>query len=351
MDWFTDAACRSIFFRIWQQYGNKEKTQYKMRTEFMNADGYLRQPARLAHHILSCTDTPYPIVQIYGGNRETLVQACHDLCQKYPFFAGIELNIWCPSPSVMQCEAGAGMMKNKAKTLETVKQMSEACAQYGMPFSIKTRLGLTQDDKADQRSFIDQAIPYCSIISIHARTFKQWHSGDVDWETLYRIKALYGDAVFLIGNGGITSWDDMRSKVWNLDGMMIAQSAIANPWIFTPYTPTPQDRHTIILDHFLLMLGQEDWMNEQKKILTDDPSRPLAMPSTDELRLRGLRVKTWPPDHKLFSVLEYRKHCFGYLKTLVGSKDLKVSLATITNPQEVCDTIDRFFETYIDNSS
>ncbi|MCS6983341.1 MAG: tRNA-dihydrouridine synthase family protein [Candidatus Absconditabacterales bacterium] len=343
MDGFTDAACRSIFFRIRKQYGNHTKTQYKMRTEFMNADGYLRQPSRIVHHLLSCSDTPYPIVQIYGGNRETLVEACHDICRKYPFFPGIELNIGCPSPSVMSCEAGAGMMKDKAKTLETVKQMSEACATYGMPFSIKTRLGLTSNDKQDQIDFIHRAVPYCSMISVHARTFKQGHSGDVDRETLYQIKEHFGDTITLIGNGGITSRDDMRSKAKNLDGIMIAQAAIANPWIFTPHIPTPQDRYDIIKDHFLLMLGQEHWMNEQKKILTDDPTSVLMMPSTDELRSRGVAVKQSYADQKLFSVLEYRKHLFGYLKTLVGAKDLKVKLATITDPNHVSDALDEFF--------
>ena len=78
------------------------------------------------------------------------------------------------------------MMKEKEKTLDLIKRLKDAVAP--IPFSIKTRAGLTDDDKAAQKQFIIDAAPYCKMITIHGRTYKQSHSGNVDREFIYDIK-------------------------------------------------------------------------------------------------------------------------------------------------------------------
>ena len=70
------------------------------------------------------------------------------------------------------------MVKEKNKTIDTIKVMSSA---IDLPFSIKTRIGLTEDDRPAQKEFLVEAAQYCKTITVHGRTYKQGHSGEVDW--------------------------------------------------------------------------------------------------------------------------------------------------------------------------
>jgi len=120
MDGITDCPYRLIVQDIFRQYNNSTSQSAKIptpqqvtgqahqlwtRTEFMSADGYMINPSRLIKHLIITDDEPDCIAQIYGGNIETLRETVLDICEKYPQFAGIELNIGCPSPKVMSCGA------------------------------------------------------------------------------------------------------------------------------------------------------------------------------------------------------------------------------------------------------
>jgi UDP-N-acetyl-D-mannosaminuronic acid transferase (WecB/TagA/CpsF family) len=51
------------------------------------------QPHKLVHHLIHHDDEKQLIAQLYGGNKDTLVQSVIDIQEKYPQFMGIELNI------------------------------------------------------------------------------------------------------------------------------------------------------------------------------------------------------------------------------------------------------------------
>ena len=65
MDGITNAAYRIVVKQIFDKY-NKGENQLWMRTEFMNAEGYVRQPQRLVHHIIRTEFENQTIAQIYG---------------------------------------------------------------------------------------------------------------------------------------------------------------------------------------------------------------------------------------------------------------------------------------------
>ncbi len=277
MDGITDCPYRLIVQDIFKQYNKNH--QLRTRTEFMSADGYMINPSRLIKHLIITDDEPHCIAQIYGGNIETLRETVLDICEKYPKFAGIELNIGCPSPKVMSCGAWAGMMKDKSYTLEVIKTLSKVST---LPFSIKTRAWLNEDDKERQFQFLVDAIPYCQTITVHGRTFKQSHSGDVDRDYLARLKAIAGDRCHIIGNGGIQSYEDalcrggtlptgrqvLNSKLLtlnSLDGIMIGQAAIGNPWIFTDHRPDRDEIMATARKHLLLMAAYEIYMTQTRE--------------------------------------------------------------------------------------
>ena len=65
MDGITNAAYRIVVKQIFDKYA-KEGNELWMWTEFMNAEGYVRQPQRLVHHIIRTDYENQTIAQIYG---------------------------------------------------------------------------------------------------------------------------------------------------------------------------------------------------------------------------------------------------------------------------------------------
>lgn len=261
MDGVTDYIYRRIVQDIVNRHGDKKHTLRK-RTEFMSADGYMINPSRLVKHLVTCQDEHHLIAQIYGWNKDTLLKTAQDIERKYPFFTGIELNIWCPSPKILACGAGAGMMRNKAKTLEYIKEISEWIT---LPFSIKTRIGLHPDDRQEQFDFILAAAQYCPTITIHGRYYNQAHNGTVDRDFIYNIKKQLWTNNIIIGNGGIQHYDDILQHDWHIDGVMIGQAAMQNPRIFTTHKPNTQEKLELSLHHLLLLWAYEIYINHRRK--------------------------------------------------------------------------------------
>lgn len=91
MDGITNCATRLITSQIFQKYHSTQDTLH-LRTEFMNADGFIINPSKVIKHILT-TPEQKPIAQIYGGNQKTLLQTTQILVNQYADqFSGIELN-------------------------------------------------------------------------------------------------------------------------------------------------------------------------------------------------------------------------------------------------------------------
>lgn len=261
MDGVTDYPYRILVEKIFSKYWEKEN-ELRKRTEFMSADWYMINPSRLVKHLIKSPNEKRLIAQIYWWNKDTLIKTAQDIEKKYPGFFWIELNIWCPSPKVLACGAGAGMMKNKTKTLEYIKEISES---IDIPFSIKTRAWLNENDKNEQFDFIVQAAKYCKTIAIHWRTYNQWHQGSVDREFIYNIKKTVWEWCIIIGNWWIQSYEDTKRHDRHIDGIMIWQAAIHQPRIFTPHIPSKDEKKNIAKDHFLSMIAYEVYMNKTRE--------------------------------------------------------------------------------------
>ncbi len=336
MDGITNAAYRIVVKQIFEKYNKDPDTKLRMWTEFMNAEGYIRQPQRLVHHIIKTDFETQTIAQIYGWDHDDLVATAKDIVTKYPGFAGLELNIGCPSPKVMACGGGAGMMREKEKTLELIKRLKDAVAP--LPFSIKTRAGLTDDDKAAQKEFIIAAAPHCKTITIHGRTYKQSHSGSVDRDYIYDVKKAVGDQCLIIWNGGVKSYEQALELRKNLDWIMIGQAAIADPRIFVNHEPTPEERREIILFHLKLMIISYDYYNKNLHF-TDKFPQPSYKQWMDEVE--NFDVTKYEIGK---SVIEYRKYLFNYVNGLVGNRDFKNVVALIRDYEPLVDAVNTYFD-------
>jgi len=298
MDGITDCPYRLIVQDIFQTFKNPNDTLWT-RTEFMSADGYMINPSRLVKHLVSTQDEPHLIAQIYGWNEDTLAQTTQDIIEKYPFFQWIELNIGCPSPKVIACWAGSGMMRDKEYTLWVIKTLSQVST---IPFSIKTRIWLHEEDKSAQYKFIVEASQYCQMITIHGRTFNQWHHGTVDWKTLTQLRTDMDPRCLFIANGGISSYDEAQHfeqllpTIWAGNGVMIGQAAIGNPWIFTPHLPTHQEKIQTAIDHFYLLSAYMIYM-EHTRLTYPEQSDESLLSNKSHLHI----AKKYNPDSDEYS--------------------------------------------------
>ena len=97
--------------------------------------------------------------------------------------------------------------------------------------------------------------------------------------------------------------------IGNLDGVMIGQAAIGNPWIFTPHPPTLQQKLATILNHIQLI--------KEKSLSEEQLQR---------------------------SLMEFRKHLYSYVKGIPGSKEFKTECNQIKDYQTLVDHIKTFFK-------
>ena len=250
-------------------------------------------------------------------------------------FMGIELNIGCPSPKVMSCWGGAGMMRDRPRTTAIIKDIASSTK---LPFSIKTRAWLTVEDKIAQREFILDVAQYCRHIIIHGRTYKQSHTWDVDREYIYDIKRELGDKCIIIGNGGITSYENMHERMQNLDGIMIGQAAIGRPWIFTNHSPTLDERYETIVRHAKMMIIIYDYYFSNRELW-----RALKMPTYDWLNEVIHNFDPSKYQHEK-TMIEYRKYLFNYISGLPGNRELKVQLASTKDYKTTIWYVTDFFE-------
>ncbi len=86
------------------------------------------------------------------------------------------------------------MLKDKKKTIRILRDISH---HLDKPLSLKTRAGLTQEDKEEQFAFLLEASEYVWMITVHARTYTQSHAGEVDRAFIYKLKEALPDKIII----------------------------------------------------------------------------------------------------------------------------------------------------------
>ena len=270
MDGITDTAYRQIVKEIFDKYNTDKNRELLLFTEFASSDGFVHNFDGIKHHLVYEEKEKPLICQIFGSNLQKLLYTAQEIDENYNF-DGIELNIGCPAPKIMRLWAGSALMIDKENTLKMIEILKNSIKSS---FSIKTRMWVNQDDMLAQKEFIIKASEYCSIISIHARTLKQEHSWDVNLDFVLDVKKEVNPNCKIIFNWWITEETlqdkNFLEKIKPLDGIMIGQGAIWNPWIFTDYKPTWEEKKETILKHLKLNIkykGERTWVIEFRKFI------------------------------------------------------------------------------------
>ena len=209
-----------------------------MWTEFVSADGlYATREKKIMPdeenplvRDLQYSEKERPIVaQLFSSNPENMAYAAK-LCASLGF-DGIDINMGCPDKSIEKQGCGAAMIKTPERAVEIIK----AAREGGIPVSVKTRIGYSQET-------IDEWIPVLlkqnlPALTVHLRTRKEMSKVPAHWELMSRVVALRNQLApdtLIIGNGDVTNLEDAGQKAeeTGCDGIMLGRAIFGNPWLF-----------------------------------------------------------------------------------------------------------------------
>ena len=317
MDWVTDLPCRVITKKIFDKFNDNPDNELRLWSEFMTSDWFLACPENVVKNIIN-TSYEFPIIlQIFGWNDIKLIDTALKIQDLYwDKIAWIELNTWCPANNIMKSGGWSTLMKDKERTLEIIKSISE---KLSIPFSIKSRTGLNDVDKSRQLEFLIETSNYCNKISVHSRTLKELYHWEWDRNFIYELKSKASKNCKIIWNWAIKSYEEIQlksEKDWIvLDWIMVWQAAIGNPRIFTDHEPTVQEKIQTAIEHLKLSAKFEIYLQSLK-----ENRKEKIYPNLQEVENINIEENI---DKIYFTPLTFRKYFHQYLKWIQGGKEAK----------------------------
>jgi nifR3 family TIM-barrel protein len=185
-------------------------------------------------------------VQLYGVDPQVMAKATEILCAEFGVHH-VDLNFGCPVPKVTRRGGGGALPWKRDRLAAILKATVAAADRYGVPVTMKTRLGID----ADHLTYLDAGRiaqdAGCAAIALHARTVQQAYSGEADWETIATLVDRL--EIPVLGNGDIWEASDATRMVEQTGcaGVVIGRGCLGRPWLFRDLADafTGRDRRTL----------------------------------------------------------------------------------------------------------
>ena len=277
-------------------------------TEFISSDGLIRD-ARKSLAKLEISDFERPVgIQIYGNQIEPMVEAAKIAEAANPDV--IDINFGCPMKKIAGRGAGSGMMRDVPLMVEMTRQIVNAVRK---PVTVKTRLGWDDESKNIEEIAHRLQDVGISALTIHGRTRCQMYTGEADWTLIGKIKNDPTIYIPIIGNGDIDSAVKAKQMFdrYGVDAVMIGRATYGRPWIFR------EIRHYLNTGDILPQPSVLERIAIAKEHLAKS------------VEIKGDRV----------GVFEMRRHLSNYFKGLPNFKETRMKLVTLTDVEELQDTI------------
>ena len=144
-------------------------------------------------------------------------------------YSEINLNLGCPSGTVVAKRKGSGFLPLLGELDAFFDAVFSAPELDGVRVSVKTRLGLTDEDEFPALLEIYRKYPLASLI-VHPRIRTDWYKGPIRPEG-FRL-ALEGSPFPVIWNGDVFTPEDLRlltARFPETDTVMLGRGLIAEP--------------------------------------------------------------------------------------------------------------------------
>ncbi|MDC4185530.1 tRNA dihydrouridine synthase DusB [Loigolactobacillus coryniformis] len=172
--------------------------------------------------------TEHPVsVQIFGGTKETLVEAAKFVDQ-HTGADIIDINMGCPVNKVVKTDAGARWLLDPDKVYEMVSAVTAAVSK---PVTVKMRTGWDEDHIYAVKNAMAAEKAGAAALAMHGRTRKQMYSGHADWNILKDVRDHI--SIPFMGNGDVRTPEDAKRMLDEVGAtaVMIGRAALGNPWI------------------------------------------------------------------------------------------------------------------------
>ncbi|MDH3394119.1 MAG: tRNA dihydrouridine synthase DusB, partial [Desulfobulbaceae bacterium] len=190
-------------------------------------------------------------MQIFGSEPDIMGEAAAILCDMVDVDL-IDINMGCPVKKVIKRGAGCALMRKPKLAGEIIRKVADNAK---VPVTVKFRSGWNHHTitAVDFAKMAEDA--GASMVTVHARTWTDGFSGEVDWDVIRAVKKAV--KVPVIGNGDIESHDEglKMMRETGCDGVMIGRAALGNPQIFKPGSmmQSRQSRLTALKRHLELI--------------------------------------------------------------------------------------------------
>ena len=259
--------------------------------------------------MLKMSDEERPIAQqIFGNDKDDLLKAALIIEEKmHPDI--IDINMGCPVKKIVSQGSGSALLKDPNKIYEIVKNLVD---NLHTPVTVKIRLGYDKINVLEVAKKIEEA--GAKAITVHARTQKDFYSGNALWEYIKLVKDNL--SIPVIGNGDIRSPEDALRmlKETGCDAVMIGRGVLGNPWLI---------RQTV---DYLEKGTYEKNVPYQEKI--DMMRTHLSILEKDKDEKRAL--------------LEIRSNILFYLKGMPRSKEMKNEFMKCNTKDEILNLINQY---------
>lgn len=295
----------SSFRKVCKRFGADAVT-----TEMVSAKGLYYSDKKTAM-LLAFDPSEQPVyIQIFGSDPEIMAFAAGEVTKLSP--AGIDINMGCPMPKIVNNGDGCALMKDPKRAESVIK---EVVAATPLPVSVKFRSGYDEAHINAVEFGVMCEEAGAKSLTVHARTRTQLYSGKADREIIRRVKEAVSVPVF--GNGDVFCPEDAEKmyEQTGVDGVAVGRGALGNPFIFSQ-----------IKSYF--ETGTYGEYDKRTRLTT-------ALEQVrDMCRIKGEKV----------AVPEARKHLAFYLKGMRGAAKIKNSVFAAKSYEETEKILSDFIE-------
>ena len=147
----------------------------------------------------------------------------------------IDMNFGCPVPKVARKGGGAALPYKRNLFSAIVKGAVEAAKPFGIPVTVKMRIGIDTDHHTYLEAAKSAADAGVAWVALHARTAEQMYEGKADWSAIANlVEHLKPTGVPVLGNGDIWTGADALEmmKQTNCAGVVVGRGCLGRPWLF-----------------------------------------------------------------------------------------------------------------------
>lgn len=173
-------------------------------------------------------------IQLYAVD-PTVIGKAIDLLGSENLADHIDLNFGCPVPKVTRKGGGAALPYKRKLFSAIVESAVRSAAKYGIPITVKMRVGIDSDHQTFLESAKSAADLGVAWVALHARTAAQLYEGRSDWNKITElVEHLAPTGTPVLGNGDIWSGIDAVNMMnqTGCNGVVVGRGCLGRPWLF-----------------------------------------------------------------------------------------------------------------------